>query len=161
MTRKVIMKRILALLIVACIYFILYDFLHPVVIVAVHKDNISCDILVENFPYTDKGKIEWWIKNKKNLRENYDLPVRNEDGSFSVYVWDFDKGYRAMPKSVPRLSSETTDLLCFNDMKVKENCIEKNMLFRISKNRYGETFYRGADNYYKQKDDGELIKIID
>ncbi|MTD39413.1 DUF943 family protein, partial [Erwinia sp. CPCC 100877] len=43
--------------------------LRPVEIVAVHQESNYSDVLVRNFPLTNKGKINWWLKNKDMLKE--------------------------------------------------------------------------------------------
>ncbi|WP_052118377.1 DUF943 family protein [Erwinia oleae] len=142
-----------------CFFF--YKISQPVIIVAVHKkDNFSM-ILVKNFPLTTRGKIDWWKENKGLLKNSYYVPLTKTDGSYHVSFLDFDKGYKEMPKSVPRLSSETADLLCFDDMSVKENCIEKNLLFRIHKNAYGVTYFDTLYKYYMDEGDGKLTEIKD
>ncbi|WP_016677335.1 DUF943 family protein, partial [Yersinia pestis] len=71
------------LLISALIYFLWMEF-KPVKIIAVHQRNNYSDILVENFPITDSGKIAWWIKNKSMLAEKYKIPKPASYGSFTI-----------------------------------------------------------------------------
>ena len=44
--------------------------LRPVAIVAVHEDGSHASVLVKTFPFTDRGKINWWLKNKDMLKKN-------------------------------------------------------------------------------------------
>jgi Enterobacterial putative membrane protein (DUF943) len=48
--------------------------LRAVEVVAVHHRNNYSDVLVKSFPLTDKGKINWWLKNKIKLKEKYNVP---------------------------------------------------------------------------------------
>lgn len=53
--------------------------LRPVEIVAIHhRSSGFSDVLAMSFPPTDKGKINWWIKNK------YGIPKPDSKGYFCV-----------------------------------------------------------------------------
>ncbi len=99
----------------------------PTEIIAAHGKSI---LLVKHFPYFKSQKIAWWEANKDMLKEKYGLPVTDEEGFYTVYILDYGDGYR-----VNRGTDEDADLLCFDDMKSKANCIEKEPLFRISHSR--------------------------
>lgn len=36
--------------------------LRPVEVIAVHKDGSHSYVLVKKFPFTEKGKLKWWLK---------------------------------------------------------------------------------------------------
>ncbi|WP_034949113.1 DUF943 family protein [Erwinia oleae] len=156
-------KKIVTITLIAVVaffsVFFMYKYSQPTMIADVHKDGISSTVLVMNFPVTDKGKINWWNDNKAMLKEKFNIPVEKKDGSYIVFFHDFGKGYKEMPESVPRLSFETTDLRCFDDMKEKENCIEKDLIFLIHKSANGLIWYTTFDGYYKDEGDGKLIEI--
>lgn len=90
--------------------------LRSVEIVAVHHKNEFSAVLVHHFPITDKGKIDWWIKNKDRLKNEYKIPNPASDGFFSITFWDFGDGYEEAGKY---------DRRCFDDMPTKKKCIEK------------------------------------
>ncbi len=119
-----------ALILLGIIFFIL-KISEPVEIVDVHQERNNSNVLVRNFPYTDNGKLSWWNENKDILKKEYGIPNPDESGRYSITFWNFNEGYKVMPKSVPRLSFQTTDLRCFKDRKVKDNCIEKDIVFSI------------------------------
>jgi len=96
--------------------------LRPVEIVAVHKDGEFSSVLVRNFPFTDRGKISWWLKNKSMLKEKYDIPQPGRNGFFSIVFWDFADGYKEQGKY---------DRRCFEDIQPPLNCIDKNIIFSI------------------------------
>ncbi|MTD39314.1 DUF943 family protein, partial [Erwinia sp. CPCC 100877] len=58
--------------------------LRPVEIVAVHDNGNHSYVLVRNFPLTNKGKINWWLKNKDMLKEKYNIPKPASYGSWTV-----------------------------------------------------------------------------
>lgn len=58
--------------------------LRPVEMVAVHQDDNFTDILVHNFPLTDKGKIGWWLEHADALKEKYAIPRPDEYGLYSI-----------------------------------------------------------------------------
>ncbi|MBS1203190.1 MAG: hypothetical protein H6R25_89 [Proteobacteria bacterium] len=126
--------------------------LRPVEIVAIHhRSSGFSDVLVTNFPPTDKGKIKWWLKNKDMLKNKYSIPSPDSDGYFYVTFWSFGDSYKEEGKY---------DRLCFDDMKTKVNCIEKDAIFSVDKSRnMGVMFtvYDG-DNYRLGQNDG-IIKI--
>ncbi|HAZ77490.1 MAG TPA: hypothetical protein DCX28_13835, partial [Enterobacteriaceae bacterium] len=62
-------------------YFV-WRSLRPVEIVAVHQDNDYSSVLVKNFPITEKGKINWWLKNKDMLKRRYGIPKPSSYGNF-------------------------------------------------------------------------------
>nr|WP_222942879.1 DUF943 family protein [Xenorhabdus sp. PB62.4] len=84
-------------------------------------------VLVKNFPLTSWGKVHWWNKNKELLKEKYDVPCSSEDGSYDIVFVDIGNGYK-----VDRGTDEDSDLLCFDDMNVDANCVEKKFVFEIS-----------------------------
>ncbi len=117
-------KKIFTSLVAAhiCTNLFLWMEFKPVKIIAVHQRNNYSDILVENFPITDSGKIAWWIKNKSMLAEKYKIPKPASYGSFTIIFWDFGDGYQEEGKY---------DRLCFDDMKTAENCIDKNSFLTV------------------------------
>ncbi|AVJ20023.1 hypothetical protein CLM71_07085 [Serratia sp. MYb239] len=123
--------------------------LRPVEIVAVHQDDDFSAVLVKSFPLTDKGKISWWMKNKDRLKERYGVPKPAPDGNFYITFWLFGDGYKEEGKY---------DRRCFDDMKTKVNCIEKEVVFSVnndSRNRIHFTTYSGGD--YLLTDNGEVV----
>lgn len=124
--------------------------LRPVKIVAVHQDDNFSDVLVKNFPFTDRGKISWWLKNKEILKKKYNIPQPASYGNFTIMFWSFGDGYKEEGKY---------DRLCFKDMKTKVNCIEKDAIFSVnndSQNRIHFTVYDGKN--YLLKENGEVVE---
>ncbi|MCT4701334.1 DUF943 family protein [Enterobacteriaceae bacterium H20N1] len=130
--------------------YITYRDLQTVEIVAIHQRNNYSSILVRNFPVTNKGKIDWWFKNKDMLKERYDIPMMASYGSFTVIVWDFGKGY---------VEEGKYDRLCFDEMKTIANCIEKNSLARINySEREGLSFIVDDNGEYKKDKNGKYSR---
>jgi len=125
----------------------------PVEIVAVHHGRSGySDVLVKNFPFTDKGKIHWCLKNKAMLKEKYNVPNPEPDGSFSLTVWLFGDGYKEEGKY---------DRLCFEDMKTKVNCIEKDIVFSVDNSKNMGTMFEAYDGTYRLQKNGEVVKYVD
>jgi hypothetical protein len=122
-----------AIALAGCSY-LLWQFLIPVEIVAVHKGDI---ILVRHFPYLKSRQIAWWESNKDMIKAKYGIPHKSEDGYYSVNIMDFGEGYR-----VDRGTDEDSDLLCFDDMTVPARCIEKIPLRWIGWSQNSGLFYR-------------------
>ncbi|WP_431022364.1 DUF943 domain-containing protein [Erwinia rhapontici] len=125
----------------------------PVEIIAIHdRGNNYISVLVRNFPLTDRGKINWWLKNKKLLKDKYNLPYSEKDESFSVTFWLFGDGYKEEGKY---------DRLCFDDMKTKVNCIEKDAVFSVDNSRNMGTMFKAYDGTYRLQKNGEVVKYVD
>ncbi|CRY71841.1 DUF943 family protein [Yersinia pseudotuberculosis] len=143
-----------------------WEIARPVEIVDVHIDNFSEGyysnyIIVKNFPVTDKGKISWWENNKFLLKEKYGVPKNYIDGRFSVKILDAGDGYKLnLPKrDVFFPDSDTSHLICFEEMKVAKNCIDKNWIMDIEKIRDDRTFFSMGNSSYQQSvEGGEITK---
>lgn len=146
-------KKVIVLLFLSgCVLFgyWLWLSLRPVEIVAIHQRFDTTSVLVNNLPFTDKGKINWWLKNKDLLKAKYDIPKPSPSGYFTVIFWDFGDGYKEEGRY---------DRLCFDDMKTNVNCIEKNPVFSVDKSRnLGVTFTVYDGDNYRLGQNGELIK---
>ncbi|WP_390215181.1 DUF943 family protein [Brenneria goodwinii] len=120
----------------------------PVKIVAVHQKQHFSHVPVLNFPLTDRGKIDWWLKNREMLKEKYAIPKRSSYGSFTITFWDFGEGYKEAGKYYRR---------CFEDMQTKKNCVEKQLLFSINDNGAGSITLRTSNQRYRLQPDGEIV----
>ncbi|QKJ87156.1 DUF943 family protein [Paramixta manurensis] len=146
-----IMRYIFTLVGCVLLGYLLWLSLRPVEIIAVHQRNNYSDVLVKNFPLTDKGRIEWWLKNKDRLNHRYDIPKPASYGDFTINFWLFGKGYQKEGKD---------DRLCFSDIKTEANCIDKNLLFAINKSQnFGVRFISYDGDDYQLGKNGEIIKI--
>ena len=148
--------------VMATAYFICaswQDF-EPVEIVAVHKNKVVSNVLVKNFPVTDRGKLDWWQKNHAWLKEKYGVPEFAQDGSFSVWFWRFGDGYKKLPTHDFRLSVNTPQFLCFREMKTEKNCIEKDPLLTVDTGSDGSIYYTLFEGSYRQRPGGK-IEIIE
>ncbi|WP_160286609.1 DUF943 family protein [Pseudomonas knackmussii] len=118
----------------------------------VHARNSYSDVLVQNFPLTDRVKIDWWLANQRFLKEEYNIPQSYYDGSFNILFWAWDGVY-----CVDHGTDEDSDLLCFEDMQTKANCIVKSdvplEVARLSDGSY--RFYIGKRRYSQAKEGDE------
>ncbi|WP_297200815.1 DUF943 family protein [uncultured Pluralibacter sp.] len=109
----------------------------PVQVMAIYQDNNFTDILVKDFPLSEHGKREWWGTNKDKMEKEFDFPKKDAQGRYRIIIWSFGDGYKKMPNHDNRLSTETSDLLCFETLKKEANCIDKKRLMTIEKNLNG------------------------
>ena len=131
-----------ALFLAGCVLagYFLWLSLRPVDIVAVHQNHHYSSVLVKTFPFTDKGKINWWLKNKDRLKSRYDIPRPASDGNYTVMFWNFGEGYKEEGKY---------DRLCFTDIQPPINCIEKDPhLYVEYTTERGEYFILESGQYY-------------
>lgn len=123
--------------------------LRPVEVIAVHKDGSHSYVLVKKFPFTEKGKLKWWLKNKDALKDKYKIPSPASDGSFVVVFWDFGDGYK---------ETDGYDNLCFNDMKPPMNCIEKNSLLMVRNSENTGSYFVLDSGTYRMNNKGDIVK---
>lgn len=144
-------KICVTLIAVACILSVLFWVsLRKVEIIAVHKNDNHNYVLVKKFPFTDKGKIKWWLDNKKVLKEVYKIPSTKPDGSFVIVFWDFGEGYK---------ETDGYDRLCFNDMKPPINCIDKDSLLMVRNSKNTGLYFLLSSGSYRINSEGKIIKI--
>ena len=121
-------------IVVAVCGYVLWQFLTPVEISAVHGENVcskmyDCHgdiLLVKHFPYLKGRQIAWWEANKTMIQGKYGIPHKNDDGYYNVTIMDFGDGYR-----IDHGTDQDSDLLCFYEMSVDARCIEKKPLMSV------------------------------
>jgi hypothetical protein len=146
--RKIIYILVALALTLLCLFTWLA--VRPVNIIAVHEIGSSDAVLVDHFPITMRGKIDWWQKNKDMLKLRYGIPKAPPHESFNITFWRFGEGYMEQGKY---------DRLCFIDMKTDKNCIEKEKAFTVNYSKNTGLYFTGRDGYYRLKDNGEIKKI--
>ncbi|MFC0139994.1 DUF943 family protein [Erwinia mallotivora] len=129
--------------------YFLWLSLRPVEVIAVHQRRNYSDILVKNFPLTEQGKITWWLKNKKMLKDLYNTPKPAQDGFFTIIFWDFGDGYK---------ETDGYDRLCFDDMKPPINCIDKNSLLMVNNSKNTGTYFSLDSGTYRMNNKGDIVK---
>ncbi|WP_239001190.1 DUF943 family protein [Pantoea stewartii] len=135
-----------------CTNHVYIFFNHPKVL-AIHGSGSYKELLVKNMPFTDSDKIKWWDNNRDKFISS--------PKTYNVSLWNFNCGYQTLaPKDSGFFPDHDNDyLLCFDDMKKEENCIDKsNWLMDISKTKDGYIHYRLNGESYYRKPSGELIK---
>ncbi|WP_261641640.1 DUF943 family protein [Erwinia mallotivora] len=118
-------------------------------IISVHKEKNHSDILVEYFPFTVKGKINWWLENKNMLKIKYDVPSPSHDGSFVVTFWNFGEGYK---------ETDGYDRLCFVDMPPPLNCIDKDAVLMVRNSKNTGLYFILDEGIYRVKE-GKIVEI--
>ncbi|WP_016260514.1 DUF943 family protein, partial [Yersinia pestis] len=108
------------------------------------------DILVRNFPFTEKGKINWWLENRDMLKAKYSIPKPASDGFYTIIFWDFGDGYKEEGKY---------DRLCFSDMNTTKNCIEKEKYMTIYKIKNDEPLFSFDGNRYFLNENNKIVKM--
>ncbi|MFX4316238.1 DUF943 family protein, partial [Enterobacter sp. 63] len=61
---------------VVVIAFSLWDDIYPVKIIDVHRSTNSLGydyIIVDHFPLTDRGRINWWLSHREILKNKYNI----------------------------------------------------------------------------------------
>lgn len=131
------------------LFYLFWRSLRPVSIVAIHQNDDYSSVLVKNFPITEKGEINWWLKNKDMLKSRYDIPKPSSYGNFTVIFWDYGDGYKEEGKY---------DRLCFNDMPPPKNCIDKNIVFYVSYSKNSGMYFIANNEKYYLKNNGKIVR---
>ncbi len=142
----------ICLVISVLMFYLFWRSLRPVDIIDVHKNGFYSYLLVKDFPFTAKGQINWWLKNSKMLKNNYDIPKTDSDGHFGIVVWDFGEGYKEQG------DESKDDRFCFADFKSPKNCIDKNMILYITYTKSSGISFITHNDEYRINKKGELVK---
>lgn len=128
-------------------------------IIDVFTQNDTSNVIVKNFPLTDKGKIDWWLDNKNTLFESYGFPKEDKSyGTYTVTFWDYGNGYKKFrePES-SFLNFFYNEMYCFDSEKENERCLDKNILLIINRSTTGIVSYTTEHKYY-QKKNGDIFE---
>ncbi|EGQ5290688.1 TPA: DUF943 family protein [Enterobacter hormaechei] len=130
-----------------------WDYIYPVRIIDIHRstNRLGYDyIIVDHFPLTDRGRINWWLSQRDMLKKKYNIPSGQR---FVLTVWDVGDGYLR--------DSPHEDYFCFSEMTSEKNCIEKIELLEVTF-RFPESnkikFYVDGNLYIMNKKDGSMTK---
>ena len=143
-----IKRKSIFLFIISASSFLYYQLIidnAPVEIIDIHNDNGFSSVLVANFPHSDKKRIRWWLDHENYLKENYGIPQSDARGSFTVIFWDFSGGYK---------ETDGYDRLCFRDVALPKNCIDKNALLSVKKGRNSGLEFWVDSGIYRITQDG-------
>lgn len=147
-------KKIIIFIVALAILLLFYvSFLSSPKVLAIHGPEANKELLVKNMPFTDSDKIEWW--------DNNGVKTISSPETYNVSIWKFDGKYQKLaPRNSGAFPDHDTDyLLCFDDMKTEENCIDKSTwIMEITKTKDGYTYYRLDGKSYYRKPSGELVK---
>lgn len=147
-------KKIIIFIVALALLLLFYvSFFSSPKVLAIHGSEANKELLVKNIPFTDSDKIEWWDNNGVNTISSPE--------TYNVSIWKFDGKYQKLaPRNSGVFPDHDTDyLLCFDDMKTEENCIDKSTwIMEITKTKDGYTYYRLDGESYYRKPSGELVK---
>ncbi|WP_223564654.1 DUF943 family protein [Pantoea agglomerans] len=147
-------KKIIIFIVALEILLLFYvSFFSSPKVLAIHGSEANKELLVKNMPFTDSDKIEWW--------DNNGVKTISSPETYNVSIWKFDGKYQKLaPRNSGAFPDHDTDyLLCFDDMKTEENCIDKSTwIMEITKTKDGYTYYRLDGKSYYRKPSGELVK---
>ncbi|MCU5772314.1 DUF943 family protein [Erwiniaceae bacterium BAC15a-03b] len=142
-------KIMILFIIILCAIYIAYELLKPVKIIAIYQYRNSTDILIENPPITDAGKIKWWQHNINKLEEEKKLSPSDLDGTFYINIWDFGDGYK---------TEGNADRLCFDAINSDKKCIDKNKYMTIYRFKNEAPIFTIGDNSYIKLKNGEIVR---
>jgi len=148
-------NKILLTILIFIFMLIAYFFwrsLRPVDIIAVYQDDDYSSVLLRIFPITDRGQINWWLKNKDMLQRRYNIPQPDSDGNFTVIIWGFGEGYKEQG------DESKDDRFCFVDFHTPKNCIDKNKEFYLTYSKNTGINFITNSTIYRIDKSGKSVK---
>ncbi|MFT1055496.1 DUF943 family protein [Enterobacter hormaechei] len=124
--------------------------LRPVNILHIDSDGGSAVVLVvDHLPWTDRGKIDWFLARREEVRSKY--PLYNE-GWHRYYIMGIGDGFTTHE------SSSHEDLLCFPVINSHNNCVIKDYLLIVDEyqNRNTQFYVSDADIEYQMTPDNKI-----
>lgn len=145
-------KKILLLIVMIFIAGIInYQLNHKdVKILDVHQDDYSVAIIVDRLPYSDSKKIAWWLSHQEHIASQYKIKSTHQPGPASYYFYAIGDGYSSLGSK---------DRICFNDMPPPTNCLDKNLLMKIQRNKDNNVTFTLNSGRYGVNRDGNIIKL--
>ncbi|GLR07789.1 membrane protein [Mixta theicola] len=119
-------------------------------IISAHHDRYSAEVLVDHLPITASSAINWWLENQSAILKKYHIPSGDAGGPTNFTVFAFGTGYR---------KEDANDMLCFDDMPSPENCIDKEILLTVGRNREGNTRFAFGNSAYIRYADGRITEL--
>lgn len=137
-------------IVMAAVGFYLYLDNRRVNIIDAHHGKYSAAILVDHLPVTASSAINWWLENQNAIREKYHIPSEEAGGPSNFTVFAFGDGYQ---------KEDENDMLCFDDVPPPENCIVKEILLTVGRNREGNIRFAFGNAAYIRYADGRIIEL--
>jgi hypothetical protein len=112
-------------------------------------DNQYYDIAVDHMPFTEWGRIQWYLKHKQEIKDKYNIPASS---SYHIAFWAASNGFIDSDKS------GNGDLICFNKTVSHKDCLEKDLLLLVDYNsdEYEKFTFYGSDHYWAVGSNGRL-----
>jgi hypothetical protein len=140
MKKKTVIITCAALSVLIPSYFLFFR--KAEIIFVQHIDGVT-DIVVKKFPITQRGRVSWWEDNQDMLKDKYGIPERDKNGVYYIAISDVSDGFKKASEAnfSAWYSLSRSDLLCFDEIKSENRCIEKNVLMEIMSTKVGEINY--------------------
>lgn len=132
----------------------------PVNVAYVRSQHNTSDIVVDNFPFTESGRLAWWKENKKMLEEKYTIPaIGKTDEAWSITFWNYGEGFKKyMDDGGYFLNPFYKELYCFDDIADPQKCIDKDVAMIVLRSSTGKIFFTLESGYYCLNNKDEIIK---
>ncbi|WP_426447318.1 DUF943 family protein [Siccibacter colletis] len=132
----------------------------PVNVAYVRSQHNASDIVVDNFPFTESGRLAWWKENKRMLEEKFAIPaIDKTEEAWSVTFWNYGEGFKQYKDDGGHfLNPFYKELYCFDDIADAKKCIDKDVAMIVSRSSTGKIFFTFEAGYYCLNSKGEIIK---
>lgn len=144
---------LLIVIVALCFYF------RKTTIIDIFTHQDVSDIVVSGFPITSQGKISWWSGHQQELKARYKAPHADRTyGTWTIRFWDIGSGYQAIQARNDNLFDfSENEQFCFSEIKYEKRCVNKPVLFEVSRSMDGIVTLTAGDNYYRQQANGGII----
>ena len=119
-------------------------------VISAHHDRYSAEVLVDHLPISASSAINWWLENQNAIREKYHIPSEEAGGPTNFTIFAFGDGYQ---------KEDENDMLCFDDVPPPENCIVKEILLTVGRNRDGNTRFAFGNSAWIRYADGHITEL--
>lgn len=119
-------------------------------IISAHHDRYSAEVLVDHLPITASSAINWWLENQSAILKKYHIPSEKAGGPTNFTIFAFGDGYQ---------KNDQNDMLCFDDVPPPKNCIVKEILLTVGRNREGNTRFAFGNSAYIRYADGRITEL--
>lgn len=132
----------------------------PVKVVYASSEQSTSDIVVDNFPLTESGRLAWWKENKRMLEEKFAIPaIDKTEEAWSITFWNYGEGFKQYTDDGGYfLNPFYKELYCFDDIADAKKCIDKDVAMIVSRSSTGKIFFTFETGYYCLDSKGEIIK---
>lgn len=152
-----LIKIILTVFIFGMAFYGIWYISQPVKIMGIFRSSSTIYIVVDHFPLTANGRIQWWKSNDARIKQKYKIPLIDDE--YNVTVWDIGDGFEVRNDRQSKfMDFKSNEQFCFEQDVGEEKCIQKDILLRVSHSFDRRVNYYTKNTRYRENTKGELVE---